>query len=94
MKLNEVINRALKDPEFAKELQYKAIKAAQEGSRSEEWSEYMNLFEFNPESLARMNVDLSEENALLRGTTTMTTVAATSTAPCALTTTTTTTTDV
>lgn len=104
MKIQPVIDRALKDPVFAAELAAKAGRAsrdsatrsAADGLAGDAWEDLLRHFADSPEELARLTAPVAESDA--RGitttftTTTTTTITTTTSLPCGITTTTTTTT--
>jgi hypothetical protein len=90
MKLQDVINQALADPNFAEELKNKALDAQRAGKGTDEWSTFMEHFAEDEEQLANFN-SLEGEGGGCTATI-VTTLTATSTAACTLTTTTQTTT--
>jgi hypothetical protein len=91
MELQEVIDRAIEDDEFAAELARQAAAAASDGVHSEAWSQYARYFADTPEELAQFT---PPAGALGIKWTTITTLTTITTAGCAMTTTTTTTTEV
>jgi hypothetical protein len=91
MKLQQVIDQALADPNFAKQLKNKALNAHRAGKGTDEWSTFMEHFAENEEQLANFN-SLTGPGGGGCTPTIVTTLTAASTAACTLTTTTTTTT--
>ncbi|MCU7679190.1 hypothetical protein [Bacillus thuringiensis] len=93
MDINEIIERAITDEEFANKLRSTAQQAANKGIDSPEWDELMAYFNISPETLARMKAEESSD-MMPRTTTTSTTTTTTtmSTVVCTTTTITTTTT--
>lgn|SRR4051812_10770786 len=94
MKIQEVIDRAQQDPQFAADLQAKALAASRAGARSPEFNDLLGEFAASPQELASFDqVKVKGQNDLGTGTLTTTTITTTTTTlVCTLTTTTTTTT--
>lgn len=87
IKLQEVIERALIDANFANELKYKAVRGQQGGKGSTEWGEFMEHFAKDSNQLMKFTNLEDENNPACTGTTGLT-MTVTSTIPCTLTTTT------
>jgi hypothetical protein len=79
MKLLEVVDRALKDEAYARELKAKAEAAYEAGTNTDEWTELMKEFAENPKELARLrnpsnsNISLTSFTTGTRGFTITTT---------------------
>ena len=54
MNVQKVVSRVLKDPNFAKELQAQAQRAAEGGVGSPDWGKFMSLFAENPQELTAL----------------------------------------
>jgi hypothetical protein len=91
MDIEDIINRAVTDEAFARELSSQAAAAAGAGIHSEAWREYVSRFADTPEELEEL---IPPVDALRIRWTTITTLTTLTTAGCATTTTTTTTTEV
>jgi hypothetical protein len=91
MDIEQLINRAVTDEEFASELGRQAAATAAAGIYSDEWKDYVSRFADTPEELEEL---IPPENAARIRWTTITTLTTVTTAGCATTTTTTTTTEV
>jgi hypothetical protein len=104
VRINEVIDRALKDPVYASELAAKAGRVSRaaggvtsDSPRGDEWRVLLAEFADGPEELARL-IPTDDPKTMKEGITTATTgtttttITTTTTLPCAITTTTTTTT--
>lgn len=89
MKVQEVLEKATRDPQYARQLRARAVAFAAKGVMSPEFDQFMQEFAATPQELAR----LKAIQASARGTTTITTITTTTTVACTFTTTTTTTTD-
>jgi hypothetical protein len=99
MKIQEVIDRALQDPQFAADLQAKALAAGRAGARGQEFKDLLGEFASSPQELANfdrvMNIQGVNVGQDAVGTTTATvtlTGLTVTTVVCTTTTTTTTTT--
>ena len=90
-KVQDIINRALEDNEFAEKLRESGLKAAKSGVSSPEWVEYMKLFGTTPEELESIRASVEEGRPNMMPKTTLT-ITTTTTLECTCTTTTTTTT--
>jgi hypothetical protein len=93
MKLQDVIDRAVKDPIFAAELAGKVGRAARSGTtresiRGEAWTDALNEFAETPEELARLVATADDETSPWWTTTITTTTLTTTTMFCTTTTTT------
>lgn len=87
MKLQDVIDRALIDADFAEELKQKAIAGQQAGKGTTEWGAFMEYFAKDPDQLMKFTALSDPGNPECTLTTTLL-VNAASTAICTLTTTT------
>jgi hypothetical protein len=85
MKLQDVIDQALSDPNFAQELKDKAMDALRAGKDTDDWEEFMAYFAEDAEQLASFRTLTGAGGCTA---TTACTMAVTSTAACNLTTTT------
>jgi tRNA U34 5-carboxymethylaminomethyl modifying enzyme MnmG/GidA len=89
MILFDVIDKALKDPNFAAKLQAQAVAAQRAGVDTDEWEDLMKNFARNPKELAILRT-LHAPGEVVCTTTTRATITTMSTAACTMTTTTTT----
>ena len=87
MKLQEVIDRALIDANFADELRYKAMLGQRAGKGTKEWQAFMEYFAKDSDQLMKFTHMVDKDNPACTGTTGLTTTV-TSTIDCMLTTTT------
>ncbi len=83
--VQQVVQRALDDPQFGAELREKGLKAVHAGAQSPEWGEFFSLFASGPEGLSAMGGDASVAACTCHSRTVITT----STPLCTTTTTTT-----
>lgn len=86
MKLQDVIERALKDADFAQELKDKAMRGQRAGTDTDEWEDFMKYFAEDSQQLAIFRT-LNDPGGLCTATTALT-MTVTSTGACTLTTTT------
>jgi len=93
MKIQDVVNQTLTDPQFAQQIQAQAVQAARDGVGSAAWHTLAQHFASDPNELTRLSSLNKGMAAAGPGTTTTTITTITTTVACTCTTTTTTTTD-